>query len=45
VESSSLYRGLQRDCEIDYIIKEYEARGQAFSKGGGNIIVLAFYIT
>ena len=27
--------------EIDYIITKYKARGQAFSKGGGNITVLA----
>jgi hypothetical protein len=31
--------------EIDYTITEYEARGQAFSKGGGNVTVLAFHAT
>jgi len=30
--------------EIDYTITEYKARGQAFSKGGGNVTVLAFYV-
>ena len=28
---------------IDYTITEYKASGRAFSKGGGNITVLAFY--
>jgi len=36
---------LGRNYEIDYTITEYEARGRAFSKGGGNITVLAFHIT
>jgi hypothetical protein len=31
--------------KIDYTITEYKARGRAFSKGGGNITVLAFYVT
>jgi hypothetical protein len=31
--------------EINCTITEYEARGQAFSKGGGNITVLAFHVT
>jgi hypothetical protein len=31
--------------EIDYTITKYEARRRAFSKGGGNVIVLAFYVT
>jgi hypothetical protein len=36
------------DCEgiaKSITIKEYEARGRAFSKGGGNVTVLAFYVT
>jgi hypothetical protein len=45
VKSSNFYKRLQKNCKIDYIIKEYKARGQAFLKGGSNITVLAFYVT
>ena len=31
--------------EINYTITEYEARGQAFLKGGSNITILAFHVT
>ena len=31
--------------KIDYTITEYKARGRAFSKGGGNVTVLAFHVT
>ena len=31
--------------EINYTITEYEARGRAYSEGGGNVTVLAFYVT
>jgi hypothetical protein len=38
-------RGLRKNCEIDYTITKCKARGRAYSKGGGNVTVLAFYIT
>jgi hypothetical protein len=31
--------------EINCTITEYEARGRAFSKGGGNVTVLASHVT
>jgi hypothetical protein len=31
--------------EINCTITEYKARGRAFSKGGGNVTVLAFHVT
>jgi predicted oxidoreductase len=40
---------LRRNCKgsakFDYTIIDYKARGQAFSKGGGNVTVPAFHIT
>jgi hypothetical protein len=36
------YSKLGGNYKLDCAITEYKARGQAFSKGGGNVTVLGF---
>jgi hypothetical protein len=40
-----LGRNCKGSAKFDCTITDYEARGRAFSKGGGNVTVPAFHVT